>query len=131
MTKTSNGFQFRQTGEELSAGLLLRQKNQEIKMKTVEQLAAGDYVAFAFNYNNSEPDEIIVDNITHVYPAEVLVHFVYGTKSISEIILKTEILAIGNNESGEGRIEGWGGKYDVLKAEKLEKILEARKLGNA
>jgi len=92
-------------------------------MKTVNDLKKGDYIAFGFNYNGGKPKEIIVDNITKVYEKETLVHFMYGHKSLSEIIRREEILAIGNNDSGKDSIRGWKGKYDILQPKKLEKIL--------
>jgi hypothetical protein len=57
-------------------------------MKSVSDLAGGDYIAFGFNYNGERPKEIIVDNITKVYENSVLVHFIYGLKSLSEVVRK-------------------------------------------
>lgn len=90
-------------------------------MKTVEDLTEQDYIAFGFNYNGGEPNEIIVDNITTVYDEKVLVHFMYGHHSLSEDINKKDILAIGNTE-GKGKIKGWTGNYDVLLPEKIKEI---------
>lgn len=92
-------------------------------MRSIDNLAKGDYVVFGFNYNGGEPNEIIVDNITEVYEKDVLIHFLYGYKSLSETIKKEEILAIGNSK-GKGTIEGWGGTYDILNQEKIDKILK-------
>jgi len=85
-------------------------------MKKVEDLQEGDYVAFPFNYNGGEADEIIVNNITSVNENRrtVLVHFLYGHHSLAEFVKFEDILAIGNNESGEDRIIGWSGKFDIV-----------------
>ena len=95
-------------------------------MKSVDDLTKGNYIAFGFNYNGGKPNEIITDNITEVYEKEVLVHFLYGYKSLSEFVKKEEILAIGNLE-GKGRIFGWGGKYDILNQEKIDEIIKKDK----
>ncbi|MEK6827216.1 MAG: hypothetical protein AABX99_01905 [Nanoarchaeota archaeon] len=99
-------------------------------MKTLKDLTKGDYIAFGFNYNGGEPNEIIVDNITNVYRGKVLVHFLRGGmfnyQSQAELVKKKDILAIGNNETGEGTIKGWGGKYDILHPRKLKQILERK-----
>lgn len=92
-------------------------------MKTLKDLAKGDYIAFGFNYNGGEPNEIIVDNITEIYEDKVLVHFLYGYKSLAEFVRKEEILAIGNDETGEAEIKGWNGKYDIINPEEINKIL--------
>ncbi len=92
-------------------------------MRTVDSLTKGDYIAFGFNYNGGEPNEIVIDNITEVYKDEVLVHFLYGLKSLAKLIKKSYILAIGNNESGEGEIKGWDGKYDILNQKEIDEIL--------
>jgi len=92
-------------------------------MKSISDLAKGDYIAFGYNYNGGMPNEIIVDNITSIYEESVLVHFVYGLKSLSEIVKKENILAIGNNETGEGKIKGWQGQYDILNQKEIDKIL--------
>jgi hypothetical protein len=92
-------------------------------MKSVSDLTRGDYIAFEFNYYAGKPKEIIVDNITEILEDSVLVHFVYGFKSLSEIVKKEKILAIGNNETGEGTIKGWSGKYDILNQKEIDRIL--------
>lgn len=94
-------------------------------MKSVSDLIEGDYIAFGFNYNGKEPDEIIVDRITSVWSkgAAFIVHFLYGHKSLAEIIEKEKILAIGN-ENGAGKIKGWGGKYDILNQKAINEIID-------
>lgn len=82
-------------------------------MKKVEDLKEGDYIAFGFNYNGGEPDEIIVSNITSVKGSQVLSHFLYGHHSLGEFIQKSDIIAIGNPE-GEGKIRGYRNKFDIL-----------------
>lgn len=84
-------------------------------MKTVNQLIKGDYIAFPFQYNASDDKEIIVTNITCVYEDHVLVHFLYGYKSLGASVKKEDILAIGNLESGKAKIKGWTGSFDVVK----------------
>jgi hypothetical protein len=77
-------------------------------------LKEGDYIAFGFNYNGGIPKEIIVDNITKVYEDRVLVHFMYGYHSMAEFIDKKDIIAVGDNIFGTGKIKGWGGKFIIL-----------------
>lgn len=86
-------------------------------MKSINHLTKEDYIAFDFR------DKIIVSDITKIYSDKVLVHFLEGYKSESEFVEKGKILAIGNNETGEGRIKGWGGKYDILNQEEIDKLL--------
>jgi hypothetical protein len=92
-------------------------------MKNIKNLVKGDYIAFGFNYNGGKPNQIIVDNITEVFSDEVLVHFMYGLKSLSEIVKKEDILAIGNEKTGEGKVYGWSGKYDILNQKRIDEIL--------
>lgn len=82
-------------------------------MKKLEDLEKGNYIAFDFTYNG-DSHEIMVTNITEVYEDKVLVHFLYGHHSLSEFIKKEDIIAIGNNKS-TGKIEGWSGRFDILK----------------
>jgi hypothetical protein len=96
-------------------------------MKSISDLAKGNYIAFGFNYHGGKPNEIIVDNITNVDGDKVLVHFLYGYKSLGEYVNKKDILAIGNNETGEGKIKGWSGKYDILNQKEIDRILERKK----
>ena len=95
-------------------------------MKSVDDLTEGDYIAFGFNFNGGEPNEIIVNEIDEIYPDKFLVEFLYGYKSLSEYIKKEKILAIGNNETGEGKIKGWSGKYDILNKKEIDRILAGR-----
>ena len=64
-------------------------------MRTVDSLTKGDYIAFGFNYNGGEPNEIIVNEIDEIYRGKFMVTFLYGYKSISEFVEKEKILAIG------------------------------------
>ena len=80
----------------------------------LESLKKGDYIAFGYNYNGGEPNEIIVDNISFAHDDDVIVHFLYGYRGLSERVNKADIIAIGNHE-GEGKIPGWRGSYDILK----------------
>lgn len=91
-------------------------------MKTIDSLKKGDYIAFGFNYNGGKPNEIIVDNITEIIEDLFIIHFTYGHHSLSEVIKKEDILAIGDLE-GTDKISGWVGNYNILQKEKLEKIL--------
>lgn len=75
------------------------------------------YIAFEWKYGVSAPDgEIVVAQITAVYPERILVHFLYGYKSEAEFVEKPKILAIGN-QSGTHRLKGWGGNFDILQPE--------------
>lgn len=84
-----------------------------IIMKKIENLKAGDYIAFGFHYNGGEPNEIMVSNITSVSDYGILVHFMYGHHSLVEYIKKENIIAIGNTE-GKSKINGWNGNFDVV-----------------
>ena len=76
----------------------------------------GQFVGFGFNYNGDKHDEIIVDRITMVMDDKVLVHFMYGYKSLGEWINKDDIIAIGDSKSS-GKINGWTGNFNILKPE--------------
>ena len=95
-------------------------------MKSISELAKGDYIAFGFNYNGGEPNEIIVNEIDEIYQGKFLTEFLYGYRSLSEFVEKENVLAIGNNETGEGKIKGWGGKYDILNQKGIDKILAGK-----
>jgi len=82
-------------------------------MKTIENLKSGDYIAFGFNYNGGEPNEIMVSNITSVSEYGILVHFMYGHHSLAEYVKKENIIAIGNTE-GKSKINGWNGNFDAV-----------------
>ena len=93
-------------------------------MKSLDNLEKGDYIAFAFKFNGDCSKEIIVDNITEIYKNKVLVHFVYGHRSLSEYIKKKDILAIGDNENSNAKIPGWSGKYFILHPRRLNQVLK-------
>jgi len=82
-------------------------------MKKVSELVEGDYIAFGFNYNGGEPKEIMVSNITSIRNEQVLVHFLYGHHSLGEWVPFDQIIGIGNVD-GITKINGWGGKFDLL-----------------
>jgi hypothetical protein len=97
-------------------------------MKTVDKLVPfKDYIAFAFNYLAEGSKEIIVDNVTRIDGDDIYVHFLYGYRSLCEVVKKKDVLAIGNNETGEGKIPGWSGNYDILNQKVIDEILEKRK----
>lgn len=79
----------------------------------LESLKEGDHIAFGFNYNGGEPEEIIVSQITSVHDDQYITHFSYGYKSLSETVSKDDILAIGDN-TGIDKIRGWGGNYRII-----------------
>jgi len=83
-------------------------------MKTLENIQVGDYVAIPFSYNGGEPEEIIVDKISLIQGELIVVHFLYGYKSLAETVRKSEIIAIGD-KSAKGKIKGWSGNYNILK----------------
>jgi hypothetical protein len=80
-------------------------------MKKIDNLCAGDFIAFEWNYGIGK--EIIVSNITSVDRNKVLTHFLYGYRSEAEWVNKKDIIAIGN-PNGSGKIRGWSGKFDIL-----------------
>ncbi len=88
-------------------------------MKNISDLKEGDYIAFGFNYNGGEPNDIIVSNITSKHENCFLVHFSYGHQSLSEFVKPENIFAIGNNENGISKIKGWTGKFDIIKESSL------------
>ena len=91
-------------------------------MKTLDNLEKRDYIAFEFNYNGGEPDEIIVDNISSIAKDYVIVHFLYGYKALSEITQKEDILAIGETRVATKSIKGWSGDFHILNQEKINEI---------
>ena len=82
-------------------------------MKTIENLKAGDFIAFGFDYHGGKATEIMVSNITEVSEHGILCHFLYGHHSLAEYVKKDEIIAIGN-ENGKRKISGWSGNFDVV-----------------
>jgi hypothetical protein len=86
------------------------------KMKRIEDLKARDYIAFAWSYINGEPKQIWVSNITLVSDDGFIVHFMYGHKSIGELVKFDDVLAIGNKD-GASEIKGWSGKFDIIQPE--------------
>lgn len=93
-------------------------------MKTLENLAEGDYIAFGYNHNGGEPNEIFVANISFKREKYVTVHFMYGHHSIGETVNYEDIIAIGDM-SASGKIKHWGGKFNILQPEhRLLKALE-------
>lgn len=80
-------------------------------MKTVNELTTGDYIAF--EWTGYEGKEIIVTNISFVHDDEFIVHFLYGLKSESAVVKKSDVLAIGDNNA-TGKIKGWSGNYNIL-----------------
>ncbi len=82
-------------------------------MKKLEELKEGDYIAFGFNYNGGEPDELIVSNITSLHDGGFIVHFLYGYKSLSEFIKSEDVLAIGNPD-GKIKLKEWRGSFDLI-----------------
>ena len=83
----------------------------------LNNLKEGDFIAFGFDYNGGEPNEIIVSNITSLGNRnDVLVHFNYGHHSLGEWVKKENIIAVGNPKA-TNRIKGWGGYFDILQPE--------------
>jgi len=93
-------------------------------MKSVENLTEGDYIAFGINSNGGEPNEIIVDCVSKVLEDRALIYFMGVTLRYE--VKKENILAIGNNKSGEGKLKGWSGKYDILNQKEIDEILARR-----
>ena len=87
-------------------------------MEKKNNFTEADHIAFGFNYNGGKPTEIIVDKISGVFESGklLMVHFLYGYKSLSEMVKPEDVLAIGN-EKGEWTIRGWSGRYDVFQPE--------------
>lgn len=81
--------------------------------KELYNLEAGDYIAFQWNYGTLGK-EIVVSNITLIDDEQVLAHFLIGYKSEAEWVNKKDIIAIGDNTFGTGKIKGWSGKFNIL-----------------
>jgi hypothetical protein len=81
------------------------------------------HIAFGFNYNGGEHDEIIVSNITSIRKENgirtFLCHFLYGHHSLSEFIKEQDVLAIGHEDGV--KLRGWRGKFKILKETELLK----------
>lgn len=89
----------------------------------IDNLQVGDYIAFGFDYNGGYPKEIIVDKISFVHTDSVVVHFMYGTRAMSERVMKKDIIAIGAYDAKD-TIPGWGGYYHILNPH--HKLLKSR-----
>lgn len=87
-------------------------------MKNVENIQHGDYIAFGYNYNGGKPNEIIVAPVTAKSEGTFLTHFSIGYKSLGEWVKKEDILAIGCKENGTEKIEGWSGRFILVKERK-------------
>lgn len=99
----------------MNADLNKKNNTSLSNINSLNTLKKGDYIAFGFNYNGGEPNEIIVDNITSIEKSgRVLVHFLYGHRSLAKHISKSDIIAIGNHKAN-GKIKGWSGNYEILK----------------
>ena len=87
-------------------------------MRKVEDLGAGDFIAFGYNNNGGEPNEIIVTNITIADGEDLIVHFIYGSHhSRSESVKRKDVLAIGNPDDGNSKLKGWRGMFDIIQEE--------------
>lgn len=82
-------------------------------MKNLNQLQEGDYIVFAWFYNDPKEEEIWVARATCVYTDKVLVHFLYGYKSVAEFIKNEDVIAIGD-KNATGKIKNWSGNYNIL-----------------
>jgi hypothetical protein len=81
------------------------------------ELNTDTFIAFPYSYDNDPNDlSIEVARITKVYPEDqkVLVHFLYGYKSMGEFIPYTDIVAIGDHVNGTHGIKGWSGKFRLI-----------------
>lgn len=91
----------------------------ELNLQAINNLNVGDYIAFGFDYNGGEPTSIEVTNITEIYRNEngdvelILVHCLYGHKSISEHIKPENVIAVGD-KNGRGSIVGFSGMFEIL-----------------
>lgn len=79
-------------------------------MKTIKDLKVGDYIAFPFSYDRTEPHSIEVAEIVSINEDRFGVLFLYGYKSVNETVLSKDIIAIGNQKEGKDKISGWGWK---------------------
>lgn len=107
-------------GEEIVKIAMELYPNVKLTDKYVFELAVikpTDHIAFGFNFNGGEPNEIIVSNITSISEHGILCHFMYGHHSLSEYVKEENVLAIGDNKNGTIEIKGWSGKYKRLKAD--------------
>ncbi|HIG93985.1 MAG TPA: hypothetical protein HA283_06000 [Nanoarchaeota archaeon] len=96
-------------------------------MKSIDNLSKGDSIAFGFNDNGGEYNDLIVRKITDFYEEGVLVHVVlYGRKSLNLSVKTEDILAIRNDKSGTGEIKYCSGKYDIFNQEKITEIEKRR-----
>lgn len=91
------------------------EKNNQIQLDT---LTAKQYIAFPWSYSDDDNQRIKVTRVTSNFPKRqrLLVHFLYGCKSISEHIPYSEVIAVGNPHGG-GKLPGWAGGFDILNKE--------------
>ncbi len=85
-------------------------------MKSIENISRNDFVVF---YKEELKVEIVLEVKKDSYKISNGIFLPYEIK-------KEDILAIGNNETGKGKIKGLSGKYDVINQEKIDEIMNEK-----
>ena len=76
-----------------------------------------DAVAFLWSYTAGEKKDLQMANVTAVLNnGDIVVHFLYGYKSVAETIKPEDVIAILNPEGAYAEVQGWKCKVrEVLK----------------
>lgn len=81
-----------------------------------------DAVAFMWSYTGADKKELQMANITNILGnGDIVVHFLYGYKSVAEIIKPEDVIAILNPEGTPTEVKGWKCKVRKVIDEKAWK----------
>lgn len=75
---------------------------------------------YMFFFHDGHEKHVIVAKPTLIEEDKILFHFSLGWKSEGEWVRKSDILAVGDMESGIVEVLGWGGRYLILNNEKFQ-----------
>lgn len=71
-----------------------------------------DYIAFEWDFGVGK--EIEVAQISTIFEDRVVVHWSRGWNSESQVVKKSDIIAIGDLQNGTAKIQGFSGKFHIL-----------------
>jgi|GEM_PF-2658104 len=97
----------------------LTETEKQALLATLKEGPEQSFIAFEFKFGHPS-SSIEVSDITSIHGDSVLCHLYMGHKSESEFIKKNDIIAIGDDKNGDVQLHGWGGKFIVLRPEKLK-----------
>lgn len=84
------------------------------------EIQPNDWIAFPFAYNAGDEKEVMVAQVSFVYPEDkkLVVHFLWGYKSMAEDIKFDEIIGVAC-ENGDYKIKLYNGpnKFNIFRPE--------------